>query len=72
MSGPRCNERGKVAFPSLDDAEKEANKVTWRNKRRGQPATVAAYVCPDCGMIHIGRGPQGRDAQTAPRDTHEQ
>lgn len=62
MSGPRCHERGKIAFSSFDQAEKEANKLTWRNRKRGNPAKVGVYICPECAMLHIGRGPRGHDA----------
>jgi len=65
MSGPRCKERGKVAFSNFDQARKEAHKLTWKNKDRGVfPSCVEVYVCPDCDMFHIGRGPKGADLDT--------
>ncbi len=60
-----CPDIGKAAYATLDRAQKEANKMTWRNKQRGQPAKVKPYVCKHCGMFHIGRGPKGGDPDTS-------
>ncbi len=68
MTEFRCRERRKVAFSDFDQAEKEANKLTWKNKERGiTPHKVVVYVCPDCDMFHIGRGPKGPDADATLR-----
>jgi hypothetical protein len=68
VSGPRCHERGKVAFSNFAQATKEANKLTWKNKELGiVPSRVEVYVCPDCDMFHIGRGPKGNDRDAAIR-----
>jgi predicted RNA-binding Zn-ribbon protein involved in translation (DUF1610 family) len=54
----RCPTSGKVAFVTLDQARKEARKMTFKNKCRGEPAQVDVYICPNCRTYHIGRGPK--------------
>lgn len=62
----RCWRNGKYSFAVYEDARKEANKVGYKNKQRGEESfSVDVYICPHCNTYHIGRGPQGRETDAA-------
>lgn len=65
--------KGKVPYSTLEDAKAACGSLALKNYRARQKAKrltgekpkrvkVRPYICPDCGWWHVGRGPQGADA----------
>ena len=70
--------KGKVQFATLDGAKIAASAIAKRAYESGQRqkakigdkpkrVSVRSYICPECGQWHVGRGPQGKDADWTKR-----
>lgn len=51
----------KRAWFDVNEACRAANRTTYKNKQAGRNEVVRAYLCPRCGLYHVGRGRRGQD-----------
>jgi predicted RNA-binding Zn-ribbon protein involved in translation (DUF1610 family) len=53
----------KVEYASFEEAAKACGGLAKMLKASGHKRPkVRAYICPECGWWHVGRGAKGRDA----------
>lgn len=55
--------KGKIAYDTLEDANRARSQLGIKNQRAGHKIPTTAYICPECGKWHVGRGPKGDDAE---------
>ena len=59
--------KGKVQFATLEAANVARSSLAMKNRKQGKRVKVRAYICPDCGQWHVGRGPSGKDSDWSTR-----
>ena len=73
--------KGKISYASFEAAKGACGSLARMNYHAAQKAKrntgvkpkrikVRAYICPECGQWHVGRGPRGSDADWHERKVH--
>lgn len=60
--------RGKIAYPSLNEARRAGEHAARRRERQHKAGErLQPFRCRDCGQFHIGRNPKHRRADRKAR-----
>jgi hypothetical protein len=60
--------KDKIPYASIEAARVACGSIARMAKKAGQKKVkIRAYICPECGKWHVGRGARGPDADWSKR-----